>query len=159
MGTYKSYGSKSVTTPKSQQKLTTEQSAPAQAGKSAQQQKAATNPQTASNVEDQAKVNNGVADPTKNRVKLRKETLKKVEQNQPKDDNGQMIDPNTKKPLQAGKVDVGHKPGEEWRKRKKMHKEKGSSRKEVIDEENNPDLYQFEDRSSNRSNAHEQKDN
>jgi len=40
-----------------------------------------------------------------------------------------------------------------------MHKEKGSTRKQVIDEENNPDLYHFEDKSSNRSHKHEQKNN
>ncbi|WP_366914010.1 GH-E family nuclease [Niabella sp.] len=38
-----------------------------------------------------------------------------------------------------------------------MHKEKGSSRKEVIDAENDPDLYQWEDRSSNRGHKYEKK--
>lgn len=36
-----------------------------------------------------------------------------------------------------------------------MHNEKGSSRKEVIEEENNPDLYQIERRSNNRSHKYE----
>lgn len=39
---------------------------------------------------------------------------------------------------------------------KKMHKEKGSTRKEVIESENNPDLYQLEDPHSNRSRKYEQ---
>ena len=32
-----------------------------------------------------------------------------------------------------------------------LHEEQGSTRAEVIEAENNPDLYQLEDRSSNRS--------
>lgn len=32
-----------------------------------------------------------------------------------------------------------------------MHEEKGSTRQEVIEMENDPDLYQIEDPSSNRS--------
>lgn len=39
-----------------------------------------------------------------------------------------------------------------------MHEEKKSTRKQVIEEENNPDLYQLEDRSSNRSHKYEEKD-
>jgi RHS repeat-associated protein len=100
-----------------------------------------------------------VSDPTYNRVKLKKATLEKVKENQPRNENGQMIDPNTKKPLQNGQIDVGHKSGQEWRVRKKMHQEKGSTRKEVIKTENDPNLYQLENRSSNRSHKHEQKTN
>ncbi len=96
-------------------------------------------------------------DPTKKRVTLRKDVKEKVKENQPKNENGEMIDPNTKQPLDPNKTDVGHKPGEEWRKRKEMHKEKGSTRKEVIEEENNPDLYQLEDRHNNRSHKFEKK--
>ncbi|CAM4407328.1 GH-E family nuclease [Alteromonas australica] len=70
-----------------------------------------------------------------------------------------MVDPNTGEPLVDGEIDVGHKPGQEWRKRKKMHEEQGSTRPEVIEAENDPDLYQLEDRSSNRSHKHEEKDN
>ena len=36
-------------------------------------------------------------------------------------------------------------------KRKQKHIEKGSTRQEVIEAENNPDLYQIEDPKSNRS--------
>ena len=67
-----------------------------------------------------------------------------------------MIDPNTGVKLDK-KPDVGHKPGNEWWRRKKMHEEKGSTRKEVIKEENDPNLYHLENPSSNRSHKHEDK--
>ena len=95
-------------------------------------------------------------DPTK-RVTLRKDVKQKIQDNQPRNDKGQMIDPNTNLPLDPKKTDIGHIPGEEWKKRKKMHQDKGSTRKDVIIKENNPDLYQLEDRSSNRSHKHEKK--
>jgi hypothetical protein len=98
----------------------------------------------------------GAADSATSRVKPRKGTLKEVDKRQPVDADGDMIDPNTGQKLKPGEVDLGHKPGQEWRKRKAMHEEKGSTRKEVLDAENDPDLYQWEDRSSNRSHRHEQ---
>ncbi|HTN37157.1 MAG TPA: ankyrin repeat domain-containing protein [Arachidicoccus sp.] len=57
-----------------------------------------------------------------------------------------VIDPNTGKVLDPDQTDIGHKPGKEWRVRKRMHQEKGSTRKLVIEEENDPELYQLEDR-------------
>ncbi|HYD43193.1 MAG TPA: GH-E family nuclease [Anaeromyxobacter sp.] len=95
--------------------------------------------------------------PTDRRVKLRKTVKADIEARQPRDAQGRMIDPNTKQPLKPGEIDVGHKPGNEWRTRKKVHEQKGSTRKEVIEAENDPDLYQLEDRSSNRSHKYEQK--
>ncbi|MEP0265148.1 GH-E family nuclease [Dokdonia sp.] len=49
------------------------------------------------------------------------------------------------------RADIGHIKGQTWEKRLKKHKEKGSTRKEIIEAENNPDLYILEERSSNRS--------
>ncbi|WP_176954519.1 DUF6443 domain-containing protein [Niabella drilacis] len=98
-------------------------------------------------------------DNTYNRVKPRKKTLEKVNENQPRNDAGEMVDPNTGEPLVDGETDLGHKPGNEWRKRQQMHKERGSSRKEVIEAENDPDLYQYEGRSNNRGHKYEKKDN
>ena len=54
-------------------------------------------------------------------------------------------------------MDLGHKPGNEWKTRKQMHQAKGSTRKEVLDAENDPDLYHYEDRSTNRSHKYEKK--
>ncbi|SOD56024.1 RHS repeat-associated core domain-containing protein [Pseudoxanthomonas wuyuanensis] len=88
---------------------------------------------------------------THRRVTLRKDTRQQIEAKQPRNSEGQMVDPNTGQPLKPGEIDVGHKPGQEWRKRKADHEASGSSRSEVIRAENNPDIYQLEDRSSNRS--------
>ena len=98
------------------------------------------------------------ADATKRRVYLRKSTKEKIKENAPKTSDGNFIDPNTGKIIpKEGSFDYGHKTGQEWHRRKKMHKEKGSTRKEVRDTENNPDLYQIEDPSSNRSHRFEKK--
>ncbi|MBL9028562.1 MAG: hypothetical protein JNL21_40595 [Myxococcales bacterium] len=97
------------------------------------------------------------ADPTKARVRLRKSVREEIEAKQPRNAAGELIDPNTKQPLKPGEVDVGHVPGEEWRTRKEMHKERGSTREEVIETENDPSLYHLEDRHSNRSHRYEKK--
>ena len=96
-------------------------------------------------------------DPTKRRVRPRKKTLEEVEANQPRNASGEMVDPNTGEPLRPGEVDLGHKRGHEWRMRKGMHKEAGSTRQHVLEAENDPSIYQFENRSSNRSHSFEQK--
>jgi RHS repeat-associated protein len=96
-------------------------------------------------------------DPTGSRVTPRKGTLAKVKDAQPKNEDGEMLDPNTGKPLDPEKTDLGHKKGQEWKTRKEMHKEKGSTRKEVIEAENDASLYQYEDRGENRSRKHEEK--
>jgi hypothetical protein len=92
-----------------------------------------------------------------NRVKLRAGTVDDIKANQPRNASGQMIDPNTKKPLNPERTDIGHKRGQEWRTRKQMHVELESTREEVIEAENDPDLYQLEDRYSNRSHIYEDK--
>jgi len=61
-----------------------------------------------------------------------------------------MIDPNDGSVLTDEK-DLGHKPGNEWWRRKKEHEAKGSTRKDVIEAENDPNLYQWENRHNNRS--------
>jgi hypothetical protein len=98
------------------------------------------------------------AKPTDRRVDLRKGVKEKIKENQPRDKDGNLIDPNTFEVLKEGEIDIGHKKGNEWRVRKKMHEDKGSTRKEVIEAENDPNLYQLENRSSNRSHKHEKKD-
>ena len=94
-------------------------------------------------------------DPTSRRVGPRKSTKEKVKEQQPKNKKGEMLDPNTGKPLDPKSTDLGHKSGSEWRTRKKMQQQQGSTRKQVIEAENNPDLYQCEDRKENRSHRHE----
>ncbi|KNH21016.1 type IV secretion protein Rhs [Priestia megaterium] len=47
--------------------------------------------------------------------------------------------------------DMGHKPGYEFRKHQKSAQERGISRKQFLDEHNNPDHYRPELPSTNRS--------
>lgn len=49
------------------------------------------------------------------------------------------------------RADIGHNYGEKWEERLKMHKENGHTREQIIEAENNADLYIIEERSSNRS--------
>jgi hypothetical protein len=66
------------------------------------------------------------------------------------------LDPNTGRPIK-GTPDVGHKRGHEFRKEKARGEAEGMTQKEFNDRMNNPDLYQLEDRSSNRSHRYEEK--
>jgi hypothetical protein len=93
---------------------------------------------------------------TARRVKLRKATVEKIRAKQPRNADGEMVD-HKGELLKEDEIDIGHKPGQEWRKRKKMHEERGSTRKEVIEAENDPDLYHLEDRGDNRSHKYEEK--
>lgn len=93
---------------------------------------------------------------TARRVRIRQGTYAKIVENQPVNEAGEMIDPNTKQVL-SGKVDIGHKPGHEWRINKQEYERKKYTRKQVIEAENNPDIYQLEDPSSNRSHKYEKK--
>ena len=99
------------------------------------------------------------AGPCDRRVTLRKQVRAQIEADQPRNAAGEMVDPNTGKPLIPGQIDIGHKPGNEWRARKKLHESKGSSRKDVIDTENDPKLYHLEDSVENRGHKHESGDN
>jgi RHS repeat-associated protein len=104
----------------------------------------------------EAKAVDAAKSATSRRVTLRKNTMDKIKENQPRNSRGEMVDPYSGEPLKDGEIDVGHKRGQEWRKRKQMHEEAGSTRREVIEAENDPDLYHLEDRSSNRSHRNEE---
>ena len=99
----------------------------------------------------------GVSDVLKNRVKLRKGTKETIINNAPKTNDGQFIDPNIELPIDSGQEVFGHKTGNEWKKYKNDPKNQGKARKEVIEEQNNPDVYQVEDRKSNASHKYEEK--
>ena len=73
----------------------------------------------------------------------KKKDFEKIPENQPKNENREVLDPYTGQKLDPKNTDLGHKQGQEWRRRQKMHKAKGSSRKDVIESENNPDLYHY----------------
>ena len=88
----------------------------------------------------------------KNRVKLRKSTRATIIDQAIKNAEGDFIDPNTGMVVpKEGPFDIGHRHGESWKKRKQEHIDKGSTRKEVIEAENDPNIYQVEDPKSNRS--------
>jgi len=93
-----------------------------------------------------------------NRPYIRKYVRKEVERRAAKNKEGQFLDANTGNPIQ-GKYDLGHIPGHEHRREIKKAEEEGLSQKEFNDRMNNPDLYQIEDPSENRSHAHEMPDN
>lgn len=71
---------------------------------------------------------------------------------------GQMVDPNTGKVLEAGKIDRGHKYGYEERVMQKCAEKCHMTQGEYARMMQNPKLYQKEDRSSNRSRKFECKD-
>ena len=85
---------------------------------------------------------------------IRADVRSEVERRAAKNEEGQFLDANTGKPIE-GQYDLGHIPGREhWREVQKAEEE-GLSQNEFNDRMNNPDLYQVEDPSENRSHAHE----
>ena len=66
--------------------------------------------------------------------------------------DGQVRDPLTDKVMDKNELwDMGHKPGHEFRKHQQSAQERGVSRKQFLDEFNNPENYRPELPSSNRS--------
>jgi RHS repeat-associated protein len=66
--------------------------------------------------------------------------------------DGQVRDPLTNQVMDKNQPwDMGHKPGHEFRKHQQSAEERGISRKEFLDEHNNPNHYRPELPSSNRS--------
>ena len=86
---------------------------------------------------------------------VRKPVRKAVNDAAPRTPDGKPIDPNTLKPID-GTPDLGHTPGNEnWREIEQAETE-GLTQEEFNDRMNDPDKYQLEDPSSNRSHEHEQ---
>jgi len=88
---------------------------------------------------------------------IRKEVRAEVENRAQKNENGQFLDANTGKPIE-GQYDLGHKAGYEFYREAAAAEERGHSQEQFNEQMNNPDLYQIEDPSSNRSHAFEQID-
>jgi hypothetical protein len=85
---------------------------------------------------------------------IRNDVRAEVENRAQRNEEGQFLDANTGQPIE-GKYDLGHRTGHEhWREVEKAEGE-GLSQQEFNDRMNNPDLYQIEDPSSNRSHAYE----
>ncbi|WP_081391273.1 GH-E family nuclease [Paenibacillus peoriae] len=89
--------------------------------------------------------------PSKFRKGVREETWENA-----KDVDGKVKDPLTGDTLDPKEPwDMGHKPGYEFRKHKESAQERGITRKQFLDEHNNPDHYRPENPSSNRSHKDE----
>lgn len=83
---------------------------------------------------------------------FRKGKKDKVWETAKREGDGKVIDPTKQIEIkETDKWDMGHKPGYEFRKHQKSAKERGISRKQFLDEYNNPDHYRPELPSSNRS--------
>jgi len=95
-----------------------------------------------------------------NRPYIRKDIRAEVEQ-RAKDNglykDGKFLDANTGKPIE-GKYDLGHKFGHEHRREVAQAEEEGLSQEEFNDRMNNPNYYQIECPSENRSHKHEAPD-
>lgn len=93
-----------------------------------------------------------------NRPYIRNHVREEVERRAPKNEEGQFLDANTRQPIE-GQYDLGHIPGHEHRREVQKAEEEGLAQEEFNDRMNNPDLYQVEDPSENRSHVHEMTDN
>jgi hypothetical protein len=93
-----------------------------------------------------------------NRPYIRNVVRAAVERRAQKNEKGQFLDANTGN-LIEGQYDLGHKPGHEYRREVTKAEKEGLSQEEFNDRMNNPDYYQIEDPTENRSRAHEMPDN
>ncbi len=87
---------------------------------------------------------------------IRRNVRDEVNNRAPRSPEGKPLDPNTGKPIE-GKPDLGHKPGHEFRTEKINAEAQGMNQKDFNNNMNNPDKYQLEDPSSNRSHRYEKK--
>ncbi|MDR1802841.1 MAG: HNH/ENDO VII family nuclease [Treponema sp.] len=85
---------------------------------------------------------------------IRAEVRAEVERRAARNEEGQFLDANTGKPIQ-GQYDLGHVPGHEHHRELQKAEEEGLSQEVFNKRMNNPDLYQIEDPSENRSHSHE----
>ncbi|MFT3943204.1 MAG: GH-E family nuclease [Ancrocorticia sp.] len=87
-----------------------------------------------------------------------KETKDEIIKRAPTTPEGDHIDPNTNKVIpKEGPFDIGHVPGHEWKCIAHKAKRMNWSADQLKEWINNPDLYQIEDPSSNRSHKFEAK--
>ena len=94
--------------------------------------------------------------PAVNRVYLRSSTRQSIQDGAPKTAGGDFIDPNTGQIIpKGGPFDYGHRPGFEWWRTQQLAGERGWTRQQVIEWENDPSHYQIENPSSNRSHLYE----
>ncbi len=90
------------------------------------------------------KVNNKKASIYSRPSNFRKGIRQKVWENAPRDENGNVISPSGDIIKEGDEWHMGHKPGYEFRKHQRSAERRGISRKQFIDEYNNPDHYRPE---------------
>lgn len=78
-----------------------------------------------------------------------------VWKNTPRDENGNVLSPSGDIIKASDDWHMGHKPGYEFRKHQKSAERRGITRKQFLDEYNNPDYYRPELPKDNLSNKHE----
>lgn len=78
-----------------------------------------------------------------------------MDANAKKTPDGKPVDPNTGKQIE-GKPDLGHKTGNEHWREAAQGQQEGLTQKQFNDRMNDPNKYQLEDPSSNRSHQFEQ---
>lgn len=88
---------------------------------------------------------------------IRKSTNEQIENNAPKDENGDFIDPHTQEVIQ-GTPDKSHTYEMENRGFLRFSDQAGMSQRELNDTVNNAGLYDLESAKTNRSHAYESKD-
>ena len=104
-------------------------------------------------------VSKAVNNTMKHRVKLRVGTKQAIKDAAIKTENGLFIDPNTLQAIEKRQEVFGHKKGHEWKQYKNNPDNQKKTRQEVIEDQNNPNIYQIEDRKSNASHKYEEKYN
>jgi hypothetical protein len=85
---------------------------------------------------------------------IRQSVREEVEAAAPRTPDGRPIDPNTGQPID-GTPDFGHKPGNEFWREKQSAEAEGLTQEQFNDRMNDPNKYQLEDPSSNRSHRYE----
>lgn len=90
------------------------------------------------------------------RPSLRVGTKQAIKDAAHKDENGDFFDPNTGDiQPKEGPFDYGHTYGEEWWRTQQMAREEGWSREQLIEYENQPERFQIENPTANRSHLYE----
>lgn len=106
-----------------------------------------------------AKKKKNIKDPYRRPSGFRKGVRKKVWEDAKKKGNGKVYSPDGIEIKETDKWDMGHRPGYEFRKHQESARRRGISRKQFLDEYNNPDHYRPETPSFNRSHKGELKGN
>ncbi len=85
---------------------------------------------------------------------IRNWVREQVDRIAPRTRDGRPIDPNTRRPIDV-KPDIGHKPGNEFWRERRLAEQEGLTQKEFNNRMNDPSKYQLENPADNRSHRYE----